>query len=41
MRYYCFPRAINVGGHVVTMKTLKGIFESIVVNRSLEGKTAK
>jgi uncharacterized protein (DUF1697 family) len=29
MRYFCFLRAINVGGRVVNMETLKEIFRSI------------
>lgn len=28
-RYFCFLRAINVGGHTVTMQALKKIFESM------------
>ncbi len=28
-RYFCFLRAINVGGHTVTMQNLKQLFESI------------
>lgn len=28
-RYFCFLRAINVGGHTVTMPTLKRLFESM------------
>ncbi len=29
IRYYCFLRAINVGGHTVTMKALKELFTSM------------
>jgi Uncharacterized protein conserved in bacteria len=28
-RYFCFLRAINVGGHTVTMPTLKKLFEAM------------
>ena len=28
-RYFCFLRAINVGGHTVTMQQLKKLFESM------------
>jgi len=28
-RYFCFLRAINVGGHTVTMVRLKNLFESV------------
>lgn len=28
-RYFCFLRAINVGGHTVTMQKLKQLFESM------------
>lgn len=28
-RYFCFLRAINVGGHTVTMPTLKKLFEEM------------
>lgn len=28
-RYFCFLRAINVGGHTVTMPTLKKLFEGM------------
>ena len=28
-RYFAFLRAINVGGHLVTMDRLRGVFESL------------